>query len=211
MLVLDNSLGTEQSTDRIQTKSFGEDDRIGLIAATAPARSLLALTGDRKKVANDLQRAGTRIGGSAGSVSVVQNPRLDLVGAISQACDQFGDAGGEGNDTPRAIVVLFASCDPALLDAAPRLRARINAPRGTGRVVRQTDLQRGVGDQRSSQGNVLAAEQQLTQGHRQPFDQFGLVPLRSRIHFPTVHSMRTIHRIQLASVAFAAQLRAHIH
>lgn len=125
MLVLDTSPGTEQSTDRIRAKSFGESDRVGVVGAVPPVRLLLPLTEDKKKVADSLHRASLRVGTTVGNVSIGQIPPLDLVGAISEACAQLRESPERSNR--KAIVVLYAGEDRALPAAVQRLRTQIDS------------------------------------------------------------------------------------
>jgi hypothetical protein len=124
MLILDTSPGTEQATDRIRAKSFGESDRVGVVGAVPPVRLLLPLTDDRKKVGDALHRASLRIGATVGNVSIAQIPPLDLAGAISEACGQLREAPERPNR--KVIVVMFAGEDRALPAAVRRLRAQID-------------------------------------------------------------------------------------
>jgi hypothetical protein len=124
MLVLDTSPGTEQSTDRIRAKSFGESDRVGVVGAVPPVRLLLPLAEDKRKVADTLHRASIRVGSTVGNVSIAQIPPLDLVGAISAACAQLRESPERPNK--KAIVVVFAGEDRALPAAVQRLRAQID-------------------------------------------------------------------------------------
>lgn len=148
VLVLDTSPGTEQSTDRIRPKTFGADDRVGVVGATAPSRLLLGLTEDKKRLADSLQRAGIRLGGAVGGISVAQNSTLDLVGAISVACEQFRETTERPN--VRAIIVLFAGEDRALPMAAQRLQAKLDAVHAKLIAIQITRTPVNLGQSRST-------------------------------------------------------------
>ena len=123
MLVLDTTPGAEQATDRIRPRDFGEDVRVGVLSARAPATLLQPLTADTKKVAAALQKAGFRVGATFGGRSVQQSQQLDLAGALSQAAVQLN-----GSSAPhKAIIVVFAGEDRNLLGAAARVRSALAA------------------------------------------------------------------------------------
>lgn len=124
MLVLDTTPGTEQSTDRIRAKQFGAGDLVGVVGAVPPARLWLPLTKDKEKLADTLQRVSLRVGATIGNVSIAQSAPLDLAGAISEACAQFGESAVRSNR--RAILVVFAGEDRNLPAAAQRLRAQLD-------------------------------------------------------------------------------------
>lgn len=149
MLVLDHSTGTEQATDRIRAKAFGEDMRVGIVSALVPSQLIEPLTADKKRLDAGLRRLGARAGVRSGGVLVTQNWTLDLAGALSKALAEFTEA-GESN-RPRAIVVLFAGEDRGLINAAERLRSRLQdsgARLFAIAVMRQDPVREMRGDRR---------------------------------------------------------------
>ncbi len=125
MLVLDTSPGTEEAIGLIHPRAFQEADRAGVIGVRKTAQVLQPLTEDRDGLAAALQRAGIRVGVTAGAVQLNNNLAIDLVAALNKACAEFARRGSASRK--RVIVVLFGTEDPNLRSHLDALEASLKA------------------------------------------------------------------------------------
>jgi hypothetical protein len=128
VLVLEMSPGTEQAIGLIRTRALQEDDRAGVIGFSRTAQVLQPLTEDRDKLDAALQRSGVRAGVAVGGLDrgrISSNGTVDLAGALSKACNEFGEHGSA--ERQRAVIVLFAGEDPNLSARLDTLQAALSA------------------------------------------------------------------------------------
>jgi hypothetical protein len=128
IFVLEMSPGTEQAIALIRTRALEEDDRAAVIGFSRTAQVLQPLTEDRDKLDAALQRSGLRAGVAVGGPErgrISLNEMVDLAGALSKACNEFGERGSA--ERRRAVIVLFAGEDPNLSARLETLQAALSA------------------------------------------------------------------------------------
>lgn len=125
MLVLETSSGTEQAIGLIRPQAFEDTDQAGVIGFQRVAQVIQPLTDDHDDLAKALQRAGIRVGIGVSGVLVNPNPAVDIVGAVKNACAELKEGSSVGRK--RAIILLFASEDPALSGSVDGLKQSLKA------------------------------------------------------------------------------------